>query len=78
MPVDGDGTVTIAALAAWPTVRDASRRLDVSSVWVTHLLRSGNLRAVKTKLGWLIDPTSVDRLARERQARLASTRTHDR
>ena len=54
----------------WPAVRDAVRRLEVSQPWVLHLIQRGELRAVRTRLGWLIDPASLDTVAAERATRL--------
>ncbi len=73
-----DGTIHIPDLARWPTVRDATRLMNVSSVWVSHLIRCGKLCGVKTRLGYfLIEPESLERCARERQARLAAKRARE-
>jgi len=44
----------------------AGRVLGTPGQWVTHLARSGELRGVKTALGWLVDPKDVERVAEKR------------
>jgi len=58
-------------VAEWPAVRDVVRELDLSQVYVNRLVRQGRLRAVRTRLGWLVDPESVQAYARERAQRRA-------
>ncbi len=54
----------------WLRVKDASDRLGMSRQAVHKRLEEGKMgRAVKTKLGWLIDPESVEEAAREREQR---------
>jgi excisionase family DNA binding protein len=55
--------------ADWPVVRDAVRELDVSSAYVARLIRDRRIRAVRTRLGYLIDPASLAAFAAERIAR---------
>ncbi len=53
----------------WLTVSDASERIGISRQAVHKRLRDGKMRAVETRLGWLIAPEAVDeaeRVARER------------
>lgn len=44
----------------------AARRLGLSKTMVCLLCREGKLKAVRTALGWLIDPEDVERLKVER------------
>jgi excisionase family DNA binding protein len=54
----------------WPTVKDASDRLGISRQAIHKRLEEGKMgRAVKTRLGWLIDPESVEQAAKEREQR---------
>jgi excisionase family DNA binding protein len=53
----------------WPAVRDAMRTLDVSDTYVARLIRQGRIRAVHTRLGYLIDPESLAAFAAERTTR---------
>jgi excisionase family DNA binding protein len=51
------------------TVKDVSRRLDLSADTVRALERAGKLRATKTSVGWrLFDPRDVERFAAVREA----------
>ncbi len=59
-------------VAEWPSVRDVVRELDLSQVYVNRLVRLGRLRAVRTRLGWLVDPASVAAFETERAARKAA------
>lgn len=43
----------------WPSVRDVARDLDVTPAWVMRLIKRGQMRAVQTRLGKLVDPESV-------------------
>jgi excisionase family DNA binding protein len=52
----------------WLSVKDAAERLGISRQAVLKRLEDGKMgRAVKTRLGWLIDPESVEEAARERK-----------
>jgi len=59
-------------VAEWPAVRDVVRELDLSQVYINRLVRQGRLRAVRTRLGWLVDPESVKTYARQRAERRAN------
>ncbi len=50
----------------------AGRILDIGPARVKQLLDAGRLSAVRTPYGRLIDPTSVERLRREREAAKAA------
>jgi excisionase family DNA binding protein len=58
-----------ANVAEWPAIRDVTRQLDMSQPYVTRLIHSGRLQAVRTRLGWLVNPESVAAFAAERTAR---------
>jgi hypothetical protein len=60
------------SVAEWPSIRDVQRELDLSQVHVGRLVRQGKLHAVRTRLGWLVDPDSVKTYARQRAERRAS------
>ena len=53
----------------WLTPTQAAFRLRISAEAVRHLCNQGRLVVVRTGHGRLIDPESVERLAREREAR---------
>jgi hypothetical protein len=60
------------SVAEWASIRDAMRELDLSQPYVNRLVRGGKLRAVRTRLGWLVDPESVATFAQERAAKRAA------
>jgi hypothetical protein len=53
----------------WLSPSEAGDILGTSGQWVTSLARKGDLDAVRTSLGWLINPQDVERLAGERLAK---------
>ncbi len=58
--------------ADWPAVRDVMRQLDLSQPYITKLIHRQRLAAVRTRLGWLVDPDSVRAFDAHRQARKAA------
>jgi len=67
---DGDNAVAQVIESDWPSVRDATRQLDVSNVYVLRMIRQQRIRAARTRLGWLLDPRSLAAFEAERAARL--------
>jgi hypothetical protein len=59
-------------IATWPTRSIAARHLGCSSELVTNLMNQGLLKFIPTKLGRLIDPQSLERVRKGREAKLAS------
>jgi hypothetical protein len=53
----------------WLSPSQAGAMLGTSGQWVTRLARRRELDAVRTSLGWLINPADVERLANERLKR---------
>jgi excisionase family DNA binding protein len=54
----------------WLTATDAAERIGISRQAVHKRLEDGKMgRAVKTRLGWLIDPESVEEAAQEQAKR---------
>jgi excisionase family DNA binding protein len=53
----------------WPNVRDVAKQLDVSPVYVNRLVHQRRLEAVRTRLGFLIDPERAAAFQAERAAR---------
>jgi hypothetical protein len=54
---------------AWPSVRDVTSTLGVTQPYVHLLIRRGRLRVVRTRVGMLVDPVSVEEFAAQRTAR---------
>jgi excisionase family DNA binding protein len=45
----------------WLSTGEAAARLNVSREWVRLLIQRGDLRAERTRIGFLVDPQSVER-----------------
>jgi hypothetical protein len=56
-------------LLDWPSVRDVCRILDVTQPWVHALIKAGKLRIVRTRVGILVEPHSVELVVAQRTAR---------
>jgi excisionase family DNA binding protein len=50
---------TLTEFEKWLTTSQAASRLGKSRQGVTWMVENRKLRAVKTQLGWLIDPGAV-------------------
>ncbi len=59
-------SVGIREVESWLSPSQAGAMLGTSGQWVTQLARRHELDAVRTSLGWLINPADVERLANER------------
>jgi hypothetical protein len=55
-----------ATLKDWMGPAKAGRRLNVGPTRIRNLVKEGGLDAIRTDLGLLISPTSIERLMRER------------
>ena len=68
MEVEGmaRGTRGIREIEDWLSPSQAGALLGTSGQWVTQLARRRELDAVRTSLGWLVNPADVERLANER------------
>ncbi len=62
--------VDTAAMApdGWLTPAQAALRLERTPAMVRYLMERGQLRHVRTPLGRLVDPASVDEYSRARDA----------
>jgi hypothetical protein len=61
--------MTVTDAETWPSVRDIVRSEGLSQTYISQLIKAGKLRAVKTRLGWLLDPDSVAAFQANRQGR---------
>ena len=64
------GSRGVREVENWLSPSEAGDILGTSGQWVTSLARRGALDAVRTSLGWLVNPEDVDRLAAERLAKV--------
>ena len=61
-----EGSRGVREVESWLSPSQAGALLGTSGQWVTQLARRDELDAVRTTLGWLINPKDVERLANER------------
>jgi excisionase family DNA binding protein len=54
-------------IVEWLPVHEAAAQLGIARINVRQAIERGRLRAVRTRLGWLIEPASVADYARTRQ-----------
>jgi hypothetical protein len=64
-----EGSRGVREVEDWLSPSQAGAMLGTSGQWVTQLARRHELDAVRTSLGWLINPKDVERLANERLER---------
>lgn len=57
----------LSEISKWMSVGNVSHRLHCSRQWVNNLIVRGELRAIQTEIGHLIEPASVDAYERERE-----------
>jgi hypothetical protein len=62
-------------VAEWPSARDVARVCDVGPQYISWLVARGRIRAVKTRLGYLVDPASAAEWQAARMARKAEKKT---
>lgn len=62
----GERSMSVREFASWLSPSQAGAILGTSGQWVTQLARRQQVDAVRTSLGWLINPADVERLANER------------
>ena len=55
---------TMKELERWITTSQAASKLGKTRQGITWMAENKRIRAVKTKLGWLIDPEAVEKLKR--------------
>ncbi len=66
MPKENRG---VREVEDWLSPSQAGAMLGTSGQWVTQLARAGKIDAVRTSLGWLVNPSDAERLANERLER---------
>jgi hypothetical protein len=49
----------VANIAEWLTVTDVARQLSMSVAYTRELVTRDKFTAVRTRLGWLVEPQSV-------------------
>ncbi len=54
-----------AAIGEWPGVGEVATQLGKSQHHIHEMLDEGRLKGIRTRVGWLIHPACVERVARE-------------
>ena len=54
-----------ATIGEWPGVGDAASRLGKTQQTIHNMLDDGRLKGIRTRVGWIIHPACVERVARE-------------
>src|SRR5215212_7126377 len=54
-----------AAIGEWPGVGEVAIRLGKTEHHIHEMLDDGRLKGIRTRVGWIIHPTCVERVARE-------------
>lgn len=54
-----------AAIGEWPGVGDAASRLGETQQTIHNMLDDGRLKGIRTRVGWIVHPACVERVARE-------------
>ena len=62
----GKKSMGVREVESWLSPSQAGAILGTSGQWVTQLARRRQVDAVRTSLGWLVNPADVERLANER------------
>ena len=57
--------VKLKELETWLTSGEAAARLGWTKQGTINLIKSGRVRGVKTRAGWLYDPKSIEAFAEE-------------
>jgi hypothetical protein len=54
-----------AAIGEWPGVGEVATRLGKGQQHVHDMLNDGRLKGIRTRVGWIVHPACVERIARE-------------
>jgi len=54
-----------AAIGEWPGVGEVATRLGTNQHRIHDMLNEGRLKGIRTRVGWIIHPACVERVARE-------------
>jgi hypothetical protein len=54
-----------AAIGEWPGVAEVATRLGKNQHHVYDMLDDGRLKGIRTRVGWIVHPACVERVARE-------------
>lgn len=54
-----------AAIGEWPSVGEVATRLGKGQRHIHDMLDDGRLKGIRTRVGWIVHPACVERVARE-------------
>jgi hypothetical protein len=54
-----------AAIGEWPGVGEVATQLGTNQHHIHDMLDDGRLKGIRTRVGWIIHPACVERVARE-------------
>jgi len=54
-----------AAIGEWPGVGEVATRLGKDEQHIHDMLDDGRLKGIRTRVGWIVHPACVERVARE-------------
>jgi hypothetical protein len=54
-----NGDTMVANITEWLTIGDVARHLNLSTQHTRRLVNQDRFTAVRTRLGWLVEPQSV-------------------
>jgi hypothetical protein len=54
-----------AAIGEWPGVGEVATELGKTQQHIHSMLNAGRLKGIRTRVGWIIHPACVERVARE-------------
>jgi hypothetical protein len=54
-----------AAIGEWPGVGEVATRLGTNQHHIHDMLDDGRLKGIRTRVGWIIHPACVERVARK-------------
>jgi len=54
-----------AAIGKWPGVGEVATRLGKTQHHIHDMLDDGRLKGIRTRVGWILHPACVERVARE-------------
>ena len=54
-----------AVIGEWPGVGEVGNELGKTRQHIHNMLNDGRLKGIRTRLGWIIHPACVERVARE-------------
>ncbi len=54
-----------AVIGEWPGIGDVATRLGKTQQDIHNMLNDGRLKGIRTRVGWIIHPACVERVARK-------------